>query len=164
MNQISTLPEENTFFIDSVVDLLLTQKITNIKVLKLDSDQFHDSVIICTANSLVQMSAVIKNIRKNKKLPPFSRLIALIVSANLRQDSFRAAQEIKKRLISISELEVLGPVDSPIFRAKKKYRTRLLLRSLGSSLIQKKVGKILENLRISKKIKLTVDVDPINFS
>ena len=103
-------------------------------------------------------------IRKNKKLPPFSRLIALIVSANLRQDSFRAAQEIKKRLISISELEVLGPVDSPIFRAKKKYRTRLLLRSLGSSLIQKKVGKILENLRISKKIKLTVDVDPINFS
>ena len=64
MNQISTLPEENTFFIDSVVDLLLTQKITNIKVLKLDSDQFHDSVIICTANSLVQMSAVIKNIRK----------------------------------------------------------------------------------------------------
>ena len=86
------------------------------------------------------------------------------MSANLRQDSFRAAQEIKKRLISISELEVLGPVDSPIFRAKKKYRTRLLLRSLGSSLIQKKVGKILENLRISKKIKLTVDVDPINFS
>ena len=46
MNQISTLPEENTFFIDSVVDLLLTQKITNIKVLKLDSDQFHDNVVI----------------------------------------------------------------------------------------------------------------------
>ena len=64
MNQISTISEENNFFIDSFVDLLLTQKLTNIKVLKLKSDQFHDSVIICTANSLVQMSAIIKNIRK----------------------------------------------------------------------------------------------------
>ena len=35
-------------------------------------------------------------LRKNKKLPPFSRLVALIVSANSDEDSFRAAQEIKK--------------------------------------------------------------------
>ena len=103
-------------------------------------------------------------IRKNKNLPPFSRLIALIISANSSQDSFKAAQEIKKKLSALVEIEVLGPVDSPIFRIKKKFRTRLLLRSKNSNLIQKKVGKILENLTISKKIKLTVDVDPINFA
>ena len=103
-------------------------------------------------------------VRKNKNLPPFSRLIALIVSASSSQDSFRAAQEIKKKLSSLVELDVLGPVDSPIFRVKKKFRTRLLLRSKNSNLIQKKVGKIIENLTISKKIKLTVDVDPINFA
>ena len=103
-------------------------------------------------------------IRKNNNLPPFSRLIALIVSANSSQDSFRAAQEIKKKLSVLVELEVLGPVDSPIFRVKKKFRTRLLLRSKSSNLIQKKVGKIIENLTISKKIRLTVDVDPINFA
>ena len=103
-------------------------------------------------------------IRKNKNLPPYSRLIALIISANSSQDSFRAAQEIKKKLSTISQLDVLGPVDSPIFKVKKKYRTRLLLRSKNSNLIQKSVGKILENLTISKKIKLTVDVDPINFA
>ena len=103
-------------------------------------------------------------IRKNKNLPPYSRLIALIISANSSQDSFRAAQEIKKKLNTISQLDVLGPVDSPIFKVKKKYRTRLLLRSKSTSLIQKRVGKILDNLTISKKIKLTVDVDPINFA
>jgi primosomal protein N' (replication factor Y) len=103
-------------------------------------------------------------IRKNKNLPPYSRLIALIISANSSQDSFRAAQEIKKKLSIISQLDVLGPVDSPIFKVKKKYRTRLLLRSKNSNLIQKNVGRILENLTISKKIKLTVDVDPINFA
>ena len=70
----------------------------------------------------------------------------------------------EKKLLKISNLEVLGPVDSPIFRVKKKYRTRLLLRSKNKSLIQKKIGNGLENLCISKKIKLTVDVDPINFT
>ncbi len=72
MNQISKLSRENSFVIDSLVDLLLTQKITNIKVLKLVSDQFHDNVIICTANSLVQMSAIIKNIRKNLRIQKFT--------------------------------------------------------------------------------------------
>jgi primosomal protein N' (replication factor Y) len=103
-------------------------------------------------------------IRKNKNLPPYSRLIALIVSASSSQDSFRAAQEIKKKLSVLVELDILGPVDSPIFRIKNKFRTRLLLRSKNTNLIQKKVGKIIENLTISKKIKLTVDVDPINFA
>ncbi|MDC0976997.1 primosomal protein N' [Pelagibacteraceae bacterium] len=103
-------------------------------------------------------------IRKNKNLPPFSRLISLIISSDSSQDSFRAAQEIKMRLTAINQLEVLGPVDSPIFKIKKKYRTRLLLRSRNANLIQKKVGKVLQNLTISKKIKLTVDVDPINFA
>ena len=103
-------------------------------------------------------------IRKNKNLPPFSRLVSLIISSNSSQDSFRAAQEIKKKLTIINQIEVLGPVDSPIFKIKKKYRTRLLLRSKNTNLIQKNVGKVLENLTISKKIKLTVDVDPINFA
>ena len=103
-------------------------------------------------------------IRKNKNLPPYSRLIALIIASNSNQDSFRAAQEIKKKLKVLNNLEVLGPVESPIFKIKKNYRTRLLLRSNNSSLIQNEVRKILENLTISKKIKLTVDVDPINFT
>ena len=72
MNQISTLSEKNSFVIDSLIDLLLTQKIKNIKVLKLESDQFHDNVIICTANSLIQMGSIIKNIRKNLQIHKFT--------------------------------------------------------------------------------------------
>ena len=72
VNQISKQAEENSFVVDSLVDLLLTQKITNIKVLKLESDQFHDNVIICTANSIVQMSAIIRNIRKNLQIQNFT--------------------------------------------------------------------------------------------
>ena len=60
--------------------------------------------------------------------------------------------------------EVMGPVTSPIFKIKNKYRTRLLLRSNSNFFVQKEISKILKKINISKKIKLTVDVDPLNFS
>tara|TARA_B100000780_G_scaffold254069_1_gene201958 strand:+ start:52 stop:2004 length:1953 start_codon:yes stop_codon:yes gene_type:complete len=103
-------------------------------------------------------------LRKKNRLPPFCRLVSLIISANSSDISLRGAQEIKKKLSLIRDLEILGPVDSPIFRVKKMYRTRLLLRSKKDNYIQKKLALLLKNLNISKKIKLTVDVDPINFT
>jgi len=57
----------------------------------------------------------------------------------------------------------MGPVDSPLLKIKKKYRSRLLLRYSNGVLVQKKITKLLESLKISSKIKLTVDVDPVNF-
>ena len=103
-------------------------------------------------------------LRKEKKLPPFSRLIAFIVESNNEKESFLEAQKIKKNLLLLKDTEVMGPVTSPIFKIKNKYRTRLLLRSQSNVLVQKKISRILKNLNISKKIKLTVDVDPLNFS
>ena len=58
----------------------------------------------------------------------------------------------------------MGPVDSPLLKIKRKFRSRLLIRYNGKSLIQKKITKLLNTLKISKKIKLIVDVDPINFA
>tara|TARA_B100001029_G_C15059787_1_gene457421 strand:- start:1542 stop:3497 length:1956 start_codon:yes stop_codon:yes gene_type:complete len=104
------------------------------------------------------------DLRHKKNLPPFSRLIAFIVASNNENESFSEAQKIKKKLLSIKNIEVLGPVSSPIFKIKNKYRTRLLLRTKNNLFIQKEINKILKNLNISKKIKLTVDVDPLNFS
>tara|TARA_B100000959_G_scaffold216524_1_gene228191 strand:+ start:814 stop:2769 length:1956 start_codon:yes stop_codon:yes gene_type:complete len=103
-------------------------------------------------------------IRESNNLPPFKRLIAIVVSSRSKEYSLIGAREIKKKIQTIENLEVLGPVDSPIFRAKKMYRTRLLLRSKNEIFIQKKLIKILDKMKISSKIKLTVDVDPINFT
>ena len=104
------------------------------------------------------------HLRKEKNLPPFTRLIALIVASKNERDGFLEAQKIKKNLSSLQNTEVMGPVTSPIFKIKNKYRTRLLLRSKSNLFIQKKVAKILKKINLSKKIKLTVDVDPLNFS
>ena len=103
-------------------------------------------------------------LRKKNQLPPFSRLIAIIVSSSKKELSFRGAQEIKNKLNKLTSLEVMGPVESPISKVKKKFRSRLLLRFKNHIFMQKKITNLLENLKISSKIKLTVDVDPVNFT
>jgi primosomal protein N' (replication factor Y) len=103
-------------------------------------------------------------IREKNKLPPFARLIAIIVSSNQYSLSLKGAKEIKIQLKKIENIEVMGPVESPLLKIKKKFRTRLLIRFDNKGLIQKKITKLLNALKISPKIKLTVDVDPVNFS
>ncbi len=104
------------------------------------------------------------NLREKNKLPPFIRLISIIVSSKDRSLSLQGAREIKIKLKNINNLEVLGPIDSPLLKIKKNFRTRLLIRFNNRLLMQKKIKNVLNGLKISSKIKLTVDVDPINFA
>ena len=122
-----------------------------------------------TLNKLIEDKSeeLLKNeliIRKNNKLPPFSRLIAIIVSSNQHSLSIKGAKEIKLQLKKINNIEIMGPVDSPFLKIKKKFRARLLVRFDRKNLIQKKITNLLNSLKISSKIKLTVDVDPVNFA
>ena len=103
-------------------------------------------------------------IRRENHLPPFCRFIAIIISSPNKNQSFLAASEIKKRLVKIENIEILGPVESPIIKLNKKYRARLLIKSKKQNMVQKNIDKVLKNLKISSKIKLKVDVDPINFA
>ena len=91
-------------------------------------------------------------------------LIAIIISSKDRSLSLQGAREIKNKLSQIKDLEVLGPIDSPLLKIKKNFRSRLLIRFNKRFLMQKKIINVLNRLKISSKIKLTVDVDPINFA
>ncbi len=103
-------------------------------------------------------------VRKQNNLPPYFRLISIIISSNKKENSYRGAIEIKKKIEQLNHVQILGPVDSPIFKKKKMFRTRLLIRTESKNMCQKPLAKVLEKLKISSKIKLTVDVDPINFT
>ena len=122
-----------------------------------------------TLNELIQNRSeeLLKNelsIREKNQLPPFIRLIAIIVSSKEQHLSMRGAKEIKIKLNQINGLEILGPIDSPLFKIKKQFRSRLLIKFHNQKLIQKRITNLLNKLKISSKIKLTVDVDPVNFA
>ena len=60
--------------------------------------------------------------------------------------------------------KVLGPVNAPIFRLKKKFRVRLLVRGKKSINVQNSLARVILKFKFLHGIKLTVDVDPINFN
>ena len=78
----------------------------------------------------------------------------------LEKEAFHFKNFIEKKI----EGRVLGPVSAPIFRLKRKYRIRLLVRGSKSLKLQNSIAKIIPDYKFSKGIKLSVDVDPINFN
>jgi len=103
-------------------------------------------------------------LRKEKKLPPFYRLISLIISGKNEPLIMKFAINIKSRIPKINEVTVLGPVLAPISKIRKKYRCRILIRYPKDLFIQKYLSRTLNKLKLTSGIKLEVDVDPINFN
>ena len=104
------------------------------------------------------------DIRRQNKLPPFQRFISLILTGDnevkLEKEAFNFKNFIEKKI----EGRILGPVNAPIFKLKRKFRIRLLIRGSKSLNLQTSVTKIIPKYKFSPGIKLSVDVDPINFN
>ena len=103
-------------------------------------------------------------IRRKNKLPPFQRFISIILTgfneSKLEKEAFYFKNFIKNKI----QGKVLGPVNAPLFRLKKKYRVRLLVRGPKTMKVQNSIAKIIPKYKFSSGIKLSVDVDPINFN
>jgi primosomal protein N' (replication factor Y) (superfamily II helicase) len=104
------------------------------------------------------------DIRRQNKLPPFERFISLILTgdneAKLEKEAFKFKAFIENKVVG----KILGPVSAPIFRLKKKYRVRLLIRGAKILKLQNSLAAAIPHYKFQPGIKLSVDVDPINFN
>ncbi len=104
--------------------------------------------------------------REQTRWPPYTWL-ALLRSAAPRMQDARAFLEVAKRIVEDRQpdyLRVLGPVDAPMARRAGRYRAQLLLqssdrRSLHTLLTD--LRPILENDAAARKVRWSIDVDPI---
>ncbi len=103
-------------------------------------------------------------IRKKNKLPPFQRFISLILTGDNEIKLEKEAINFKNFIENKIEGKILGPVNAPLFRLKRKFRIRFLIRGLKSMKLQSSLTKIIPKYKFSSGIKLSVDVDPINFN
>ncbi len=104
------------------------------------------------------------DIRKRNKLPPYQRFISIILTGNnetiLEKEAYKFKIFIEKKVAA----KILGPVNAPIFRLRKRYRIRLLIRGPKTLKLQKSLAAAIPNYKFQPGIKLSVDVDPINFN
>ena len=103
-------------------------------------------------------------VRKLNNLPPFQRFVALIITGNKENFLEQEAIKFKNFIQNSVEGKVLGPVSAPIFRLKRKFRVRLLIRGKKSLKVQNSLANVISKYKFPSGIKLTVDVDPINFN
>ena len=104
------------------------------------------------------------SIRKQNNLPPFQRFISLILTGEneikLEKEAFRFKSFVQDNI----NAKILGPVSAPIFRLKRKFRMRLLIRGAKTLKLQKSLALIISKYKFASGIKLSVDVDPISFN
>jgi len=103
-------------------------------------------------------------IRKKNNLPPFQRFISLILTGENENKLEKEATKFKTILENKINGKILGPVSAPIFRIKKKYRVRLLIRGPKTLKLQNSLASIIQKYKFLSGIKLSVDVDPISFN
>ncbi|MDR0773703.1 MAG: primosomal protein N' [Wolbachia pipientis] len=120
--------------------------------------------------------------RHEAKMPPFSRLIALIICGKNQIATQKAANEIVKPLLRYpsssttciqeknvgvdkKKFEILGPSPAAINFLNNKYRYRVLLKihNKHSLSIQKKLKCWIKNCNLSSSIAVIIDVDPVSF-
>ena len=78
----------------------------------------------------------------------------------MQKQSFEFKNYIQTKLDDL----VLGPVNAPIYKIRKNFRVRLLIRGKKSLKVQDSLSQAIKNFKFKKGIKLTVDVDPISFN
>ena len=103
-------------------------------------------------------------IRKKNQLPPYQRFISLILTGENENKLEKEAFNFKSFIENKIEGKILGPVNAPLFRLKRKFRIRFLIRGSKSMKMQNSLTKIITKYKFSSGIKLSVDVDPINFN
>ena len=104
------------------------------------------------------------SIRKQNNLPPFQRFISLILTGENEIKLEKEAFKFKSFVQDNINAKILGPVSAPIFRLKRKFRMRLLIRGAKTLKLQKSLALIISKYKFVSGIKLSVDVDPISFN
>ncbi len=104
------------------------------------------------------------SIRERGGLPPFGRLVALIVSARDKHQAEQFARDVARAAPAADRLAVLGPAEAPIAVVRGRHRWRLLVKAPKDLDVQAYCRQWLERAPQAKgDLRLTIDVDPYSF-
>jgi primosomal protein N' (replication factor Y) len=104
------------------------------------------------------------SIRKEFALPPFTRMIAIIVSSLDQKAAENYIVTLRKLAPATNNnVKILGPVEAPIHKIRNRYRFRMLALAPLNINIQKYVEFWLQQIKTPNKIRVKIDVDPYNF-
>ena len=101
--------------------------------------------------------------RKVALMPPFGRLVALIVSGRDEAAVDAAARGLARIAPRIDGIRVLGPAPAALSLLRGRHRHRLLLCAPKEFQPQNLVQEWIRRADVSKQVRVQIDVDPVSF-
>lgn len=101
--------------------------------------------------------------RRDALMPPFGRLVSLIVSGTHEASVDQAALALARAAPSGKQIQVLGPAPAPFALLRGRHRRRLLLKAAKDVAVQPLVRGWLARAERYKKVRIQIDVDPMSF-
>ena len=100
--------------------------------------------------------------RKQFNVPPFSFMTAIIISGSSR--SIVKSYSINlSRALTNNFIDILGPVEAPLFLLRGKFRYRLLLKSKNRRILNNFTRNLIKTCPSPSSLRLIIDVDPYTF-
>jgi primosomal protein N' (replication factor Y) len=107
-------------------------------------------------------------LRQEMKLPPFERMVRLVVRHHQAETVERDCQTLAERLRGLvrpaDEVRMIGPLTAPVAKIKNQYRWHILLSCPRPGLIQQRIGDVLDNLARELSSELIADDDPLSLA
>jgi primosomal protein N' (replication factor Y) len=101
--------------------------------------------------------------RRAHGMPPYGRLVALIVSGRDAAAVDAAAASLGRTAPRIDGIVVLGPAPAPLSVIRGRHRRRLLVRARRDINIQEVLRRWVFALKPAGGVKIAIDVDPYSF-
>lgn len=101
--------------------------------------------------------------RQDLHMPPFGRLVALIVSGKHEAAVDAQAAALAQSAPRYDGVQVLGPAPAPLALLRGKHRKRLLMKLQPGIAPQRIVRDWLERAHKEKGVRIQIDVDPQSF-
>ncbi|MEQ9642348.1 MAG: primosomal protein N' [Alphaproteobacteria bacterium] len=101
--------------------------------------------------------------RERASMPPFGRLVALIVSGGNEQQVIDTAQALARIGPRAPDIRVLGPAPAPLRLLRGRFRWRLLMHTRRAVNASAVVREWLANAELPNAVRVAVDVDPYSF-
>lgn len=109
--------------------------------------------------------------RQEAQLPPYTFAALFRAEANQRELCYTFLEEVgslfEQNALTKQHVELLGPIPAPMEKRAGRYRAQLLLQSTQrKALHQALKGKLplIEEIKITRKVRWSLDIDPVDFN
>lgn len=101
--------------------------------------------------------------RRATGMPPFGRLVSLILADHDEARVDALARELSRAAPAERGVEVLGPAPAPLALLRGRYRRRFLVKAEKTINVQAYMRRWLAGVKVAGGTRVTVDIDPYGF-